>query len=413
MAPELPQMDATRSILVVLAVQLGITGVGWWMAGALLGLSRVASRHWSAFCALALMASLSLLVASGPHDTWPIAVCNVAVLASFIAVRRGVVIFLNVEPGWLGDTVLLLAMAGAGAADVLLGIDPWLRMVLVSVLVAVVMLRGAVTSWRLVAAEFGLPVAALVSGPMALAGAAFAARLLPSLWQAPTEPDLLMIGNSSSNWLTLAALTTMATLFNVSLAYMVMIRLVRRLRHLARHDTLTGLLNERALLVALGVEQRRVRRGGPGWALLVLDVDHFKRVNDLHGHQAGDEVLSRVGQTLSSSARDVDVVARLGGGQFAVLAPMTDLHGGALLAERLRQAVALGSAAPSAVTVTVSIGVVLNLPAQAPAEKAEAALARASATLLRAKAAGRDRVELAPDHSANAVDDPALAAPVD
>src|SRR5262249_13750102 len=142
----------------------------------------------------------------------------------------------------------------------------------------------------------------------------------------------------------------------------------------------------------------RMRRGGGGWAVLLVDIDHFKRVNDLFGHTTGDEVLCRVAQTLRLSAREMDTVARMGGEEFCVLAPMTDLHGAALLAERLRQAVAASADGPDDVSVTVSIGVALA--STAPNETATSALSRADVALYRAKANGRDRVELPPAEEA-------------
>jgi diguanylate cyclase (GGDEF)-like protein len=112
----------------------------------------------------------------------------------------------------------------------------------------------------------------------------------------------------------------------------------------------------------------------------------------MHGHVVGDQVLSRIAQVLRQSAREVDTVARMGGEEFCVLAPMTPMHGAALLAERLRQAVESSAKEAGDVAVTISIGV--TLAQQGVTEPADVAVARADVALYRAKAAGRNRVEM-------------------
>ncbi len=384
-------MDATRSLLVVLAIQLALAGAGWWISAVLLGLSRAAGRHWSAFCLLGVVAALSGLLETGPRHALPVAVSNLAVAAAFVTVVRGVNLFLGRRPGWWFDLAAVVAVALVGAVDLFTGVNPYLRAALVSGLVAAVLVRGAATSWRLVRAEFGSGLAVLVSGPMVLAALLFAWRVLSSGWLPHDEQVLLMTADSIGNWLALLALTSMCMLFNLSLAYMVVMRLVRRLQHLSRHDSLTGLMNRRALLASLEAEQGRVRRGAQGWALLLLDVDHFKRINDEHGHASGDEVLRQIGRALREASREVDTVARMGGEEFCVLAPLTDLHGAALLAERLRRAVTDEATLPGLPPVTISVGVALSLPGSR--ESVEEAVARADVALYKAKAAGRDRVE--------------------
>ena len=178
---------------------------------------------------------------------------------------------------------------------------------------------------------------------------------------------------------------------------------------LARRDELTGLPNRRALneqLQALvGGRQMGHRdaahrdtphrdggagRGGAGgeaWSLLLVDIDHFKSVNDTHGHQAGDEVLRAVTLTLRQELREGDVLGRWGGEEFLALLPATGLEGALVAAERLRRAVSLRTF-PYAGSVTVSIGVA----SARPGDHLERTVARADAGMYRAKRAGRNRV---------------------
>ncbi len=133
-------------------------------------------------------------------------------------------------------------------------------------------------------------------------------------------------------------------------------RLERRLRHLADHDDLTGLINRRRFQDDLERHLAEGRRYGMTGALLVLDLDGFKAVNDAHGHSAGDRVLLGVAETLLSRLRGSDIVARLGGDEFAVLLP----RGGAEVAERvsdaLRREIPEEVKAPDGRAVEVSVG---------------------------------------------------------
>jgi len=133
-------------------------------------------------------------------------------------------------------------------------------------------------------------------------------------------------------------------------------RLIGRLSDAARTDPLTHLLNRRGFQEAFDLELERSRRTGRPCTLLVGDLDHFKRVNDVLGHPAGDAYLERFAQLLIAGKRRIDSCARMGGEEFALLLPDTDEHGGFVIAERLRHAVR-DTFAPEAVAVTVSFGV--------------------------------------------------------
>jgi diguanylate cyclase (GGDEF)-like protein/PAS domain S-box-containing protein len=133
-----------------------------------------------------------------------------------------------------------------------------------------------------------------------------------------------------------------------------------RLRHLAEHDPLTGLHNRRLLERELAMQVSRCRRYGEQAALLVLDLDSFKQVNDTYGHRAGDELLKAVAAELARRLRGTDLVGRLGGDEFAVLLPGTDAHAARKVAANLREMVAGCSVDVEdgrRLSVTVSIGV--------------------------------------------------------
>jgi diguanylate cyclase (GGDEF)-like protein len=172
----------------------------------------------------------------------------------------------------------------------------------------------------------------------------------------------------------------------------------RQLEVLSLTDPLTGLGNRRRFGEMLQVGWDTALRGGRALAILMIDVDHFKRYNDQHGHQAGDECLRQVAEALAASARGGPVlVCRYGGEEFVIVVPDADDAGGIAAGERARAAVAalrLPHPDGAAAVVTVSVGVASVVPA--PGDTREDLVARADAALYRAKALGRNRVHLAP-----------------
>jgi len=159
---------------------------------------------------------------------------------------------------------------------------------------------------------------------------------------------------------------------------------------LSRTDPLTGLANRRALLELLEHERQRVRRQPGSFAVVLLDVDHFKQFNDRHGHEVGDRVLVGVAGALRSGARAVDLAARWGGEEFLVLLPNSDAtaaqEAAARLRERVRGLEIAGTDGPLKVTATFGVA------ASRDGEDADALLRRADAALYRGKQSGRDRV---------------------
>ena len=162
------------------------------------------------------------------------------------------------------------------------------------------------------------------------------------------------------------------------------------LRILATTDPLTGVYNRRRFLELGEYERLREVRNRRGLSLLALDIDHFKRVNDTHGHGVGDETLVRFVQACSTSLRAMDTLGRTGGEEFAVLLPETTLDAACEVAERMRATVGdcAMNGAQGSFQVTVSIGAAQLQDG----ESFEAIMARADVMLYAAKHAGRDRV---------------------
>jgi diguanylate cyclase (GGDEF)-like protein/PAS domain S-box-containing protein len=172
-------------------------------------------------------------------------------------------------------------------------------------------------------------------------------------------------------------------------------RLIAELKATASVDPLTGLSTRRRFIEALDLELDRARRQGRPLSLLMLDVDHFKHVNDSYGHPIGDAVLEALGRIIAGSVRAEDVVGRLGGEEFALLLPGAEPAQAFDIAERLRasvEAAAVADGAGGVVTFTVSVGVAgLEVTESTGAEL----LAAADRALYAAKNGGRNRVERA------------------
>lgn len=171
-----------------------------------------------------------------------------------------------------------------------------------------------------------------------------------------------------------------------------------RLEDLATRDVLTRLPNRRAAISQLEAESARQRRRKPRsdarpLCIALLDVDHFKRINDTAGHSTGDEVLKTIGATLQSSIRECDFVARYGGEEFVAALPSTSIHDAARVLERIRTAIeSLDGRCIAGLDrpITVSIG----LATHHSADRIEQTLARADAALYRAKAGGRNQLQI-------------------
>ncbi|MBB3284194.1 GGDEF domain-containing protein [Mitsuaria sp. BK037] len=230
--------------------------------------------------------------------------------------------------------------------------------------------------------------ARLIAGTLLLQAAVLVGRGLASFW---------VDGAQSSRF----AMTTVQTAYIASYCFSVLLLSVgvllmasERVREefelLATRDALTGALTRRAVLQAGGEEFDRWRRYGQPLSLVLLDIDHFKQVNDRHGHQAGDRVLSGAVAAMRGELRVNDRLGRYGGEEFVILLPSTDAEAARASAERVRAALAAHAPEPGIPPCSASLGVAWAQPGDT---SLDALLARADAALYRAKANGRNRVE--------------------
>lgn len=374
--------------LTLLAAVILFTGLAAlvWLALALV--ARVAPRASLAMTAANAAASLALLlhvqrgVLPDVLTRWPadaLALASFALLAAAVsAITAGRLAWK--PPALVATVAALLLLAVPYAGDL-----RWQARV-VDLTGAGLALAAAAKAWRdLGRLAAGGRTPAPLTLPLFLIGALLLLRAVAGLG----GPDLRV--PSAFNVAFLWAALVLTLLQNATLAFLVMMRLILRIERLLERDPLTDTLNRRAFDQALDHAHAWLRRGR-GYALVMIDMDRFKQLNDTLGHAAGDAALRQMVRELQPCVREVDRFGRMGGEEFCVLLPDTDIAGAALVAERMR---ALVEQTPlrwleQDWSLSASFGI-------AEAERGDASpnavLARADAALYRAKGQGRNVVQ--------------------
>jgi diguanylate cyclase (GGDEF)-like protein len=157
-------------------------------------------------------------------------------------------------------------------------------------------------------------------------------------------------------------------------------------------DDLTDIFNRRGLMTHLNIELARCRRFPRSAAVLMIDIDHFKQVNDTYGHAAGDTVILGMVEAVKQQLRDTDIFGRLGGEEFLVVLPAMESEGALIAAERIRECVEKATIAVPGHTVRIAVSI--GVAVYAPEDSADSMLARADDALYAAKHDGRNRVEI-------------------
>ena len=383
--------------LLMVALSLGALLAAIWLIGGLvLKVARSATLHW-AFSNAALGGAVTLLYQRGHwHDTLTFLGSDVAVLVGYLAVRRGVQVFTLQRPSDVEHAILLAAGIAALA---------WLRampaipaqqaaVLLTALLSSYAVCRATQEAYRCMRQDFDRTTSIATVLPIFVIGLLLLGRAV-LIWAFPAGAAVLDAAGGADFALFLLAAILAQMMQNLSLAGLVIARLIARIRRLSVSDALTGAANRRRLEEVLGTEMARRRRTGRPLSLAVLDIDHFKRLNDAHGHAAGDAALAATAALMRRMSRTGDLVARLGGEEFCVVLPDTDLGGASIAAERLRRAVEQEPIVFEGrrLQVSASVGVAVCGPHE---DGWSDLLKRADAALYRAKARGRNCVETAP-----------------
>jgi len=387
--------------LLLVALQYAVLAPAWAMAAAVMPGERRAAAWWAAYAGGSALGLLMIVAAMHQGHAPLRAIGNVVVMAATLSLQRGIWAFTGQRrrTGWqalvLATTVVLCWLA----------VNPaWVgaRITVVSSLWAGLYLWAAIDIWRHVRLGLQQRWGWLYAAPMLLAAAMLAVRSVRGL----VSPDTVIYEVEQNTLLSVGSSLTglvAALLLQMMLVSLVVSRLVGRLERLSRHDHLTGLLNRRAMGELLAQEEQRVRRlAGRGsgqvagkMALLMIDVDHFKRLNDSHGHAAGDRALQHLATVMGANLRDIDHLARWGGEEFLALLPATSGAEALVLAQHLCDRVRDLPLASDVgrLPLTASIGLA---DWQGPNDSLIALLARADSALYAAKHGGRDQVCVGP-----------------
>jgi diguanylate cyclase (GGDEF)-like protein len=386
--------DATTlsPLLSLVAIQFGLYAIGWMVCAVLLKEDEAAVVHWGLFL---LLLSAGLLLAglrTEPRTWWAFNGANLLTLLGFAVMRRGVERFFRV-PTSDGEQLTMLALAGGAIAlqDTGPAGSAW-RILLSYAGQAWIMARLIGTARIPVRAEFGRAawLAVVVPGLVIVALLVLLALRQALSLEAPQE----MHRRANSGLGLMPLYLFGSALFNFGFMVLLTQRLLLKLKRASRRDALTGLENRGAIDATMQHLWAQSSRGAEGFAVLLIDVDHFKRINDAHGHAVGDQVLEHAAAVIAAQARQADSVGRYGGDEFIIVAPQSTLAGAAQAAERLRLAMQAEHihARASDLRVTLSIGVAASTSEDLAVADV---LARADRALYKAKAKGRNRVEAA------------------
>ena len=378
-----------------LSAQLLIYSATWLALGLGYQLARRVALLWSGAWLLGAIATGLTFLHAMALPLPPDLIVNACSVGAFFLVRAGVDAFINTRtPAWEYG----LAVVGLALVEVLRLQGDATTGVRVCLYTALASWPLVVTGWRMARwhaqqiRTSWLAIAVLLT-PIVITVGLFIVRAALVLlgtdvnhisYQQDTQFDLVA---------TLVFLVVLGA-FNFTLASLVLGALVERLRTLSATDQLTGLANRRVMMRRLVEEHARFLRSSHLYSVVMLDLDHFKRVNDTYGHGVGDQVLKGLADLLQSGQRQTDTLARMGGEEFMLLMPMTDLDGALAHAKRLCERVANATLITDAgpLQITLSLGVA---EARLDDVNADLVVNRADAALYRAKENGRNRVESA------------------
>jgi len=375
------------------AVMQGVFCAIWLVGSWVFGDVRRAALHWSAFAGFSTLSFLAVIMALHQQVSLPAehlrALGNLFGLAAMLSLHRGVRLFVSAPlPNGAHALAFIIVLVVSW-----LGLTPEhaaLRVSVNAIVLAAIALSIAADLYR-----YGRDVVRqrhtwLLALPLVAAAVGFASWGVRALWLAQSLAPA-MISDNSVSLVSAIAFMVIALTFHATLFGLVFGRIILDLRYRSHHDGLTGLLNRRAMEEVLLAQMQRSRRTGEPFTLLMLDLDHFKAVNDCHGHAAGDRALKHTAAALKAELRELDAVSRFGGEEFLVLMPGATVDTAFPVAERLRTA--LISHPPSIDGATVLLSASIGIAQwREPAEELSRLLMRADAALYQAKLRGRDCV---------------------
>ena len=376
-------MTAQTLLIALVAVQFFVHALIWAMTARLARRWQAVEGHFALFWGL-LAAGLALFVPPLESGSAPRNLADLLIIGASVVEHRGLTLHWGREPRTRAYAGVMLAAAATLAASFLLANGHGLRVAVVCFGCSAMMLASASLMWRL--GRVGTPLfASVAAAGYALLATGLLARGVQALVVGSTT-KISIDATGHANIPFAIVVLFVGGLINLTHIRLVLGRVLTRLSQQAKTDELTGALNRRGLLQQIEAVHASALQGKAGYALMMVDVDHFKAINDQHGHAEGDHVLQGVSASLRAALRNDDLVGRWGGEEFCVLLPHTVLRDAEQLAQRVATRVA---ASGSSIRVTVSIGVSEYRPGDGDLR---AVMRRADDALYEAKETGRNRV---------------------
>ena len=384
----MPASSSEQQLLVFIMLLAGVSATAWLVMSQLMRIAPSASLRFS-FANLLLIAGIGLLFLRQPDVNllfWQGS--DLLILLAFVALKAGFLALFKRPSAIKADIVLLLVWTLLALQVPETTKEHWMGL-LFSAFAVLSLGSSTVILYRASASSFKKRYAAAVAAPLAGISLLFLLRFISTLFTEQQSMPAVHQGKSELYW----AYLVFVLLVNITIFSSSLVRLVAKIRHLADRDQLTGLYNRFALNRKLAQLQKLHSRHQQPYAVLLLDLDHFKQVNDQYGHLTGDKVLKHAATLLKQNIRSEDTLGRFGGEEFLLLMPMTEQQAAQQVADKFiqllrQQPLPLNDAT---IALTTSIGIA-TASANTPALSSETILQQADKALYRAKANGRDQV---------------------
>ncbi|WP_164731895.1 GGDEF domain-containing protein [Rheinheimera mangrovi] len=313
---------------------------------------------------------------------------DIAILSSFMLIGWGIQQLFKLHSSVKRDCLLLGLTSLLMLAGQLQQLHPIFLGVVFSVTATVFLYSASQHNFQAIQKDFGFVAACLMSAPLFIVTAIFFARTLILLWP-ETNTDNFVATNKAEAMPLLWSYILLTLAINIVMIGGALARLVAKIRQFAERDQLTGLWNRRAVLKKLQEAHELWQKQQQSYSLILLDLDHFKLINDSLGHDAGDAALRRCATTLSAVVRTQDLVSRYGGEEFLLLFPGVAATELPLIAEKIRMTLAgcqlIWQNQP--IELSASLGYITVYPGA----KAEHLLTLADNAMYKAKAEGRNK----------------------
>lgn len=365
-----------------------IAGITWGLMTRPLRIAPKASIRFF-FANISLSAGVYLLTLRTTNASllnWFLA--DIAILSSFMLIGWGIQQLFKLHSSVKRDCLLLGLTSLLMLAGQLQQLHPIFLGVVFSVTATVFLYSASQHNFQAIQKDFGFVAACLMSAPLFIVTAIFFARTLILLWP-ETDTDNFVATNTAEAMPLLWSYILLTLAINIVMIGGALARLVAKIRQFAERDQLTGLWNRRAVLKKLQEVHEQWQKHQQSYSLILLDLDHFKLINDSLGHDAGDAALRRCATTLSAVVRTQDLVSRYGGEEFLLLFPGVAATELPLIAEKIRMTLAgcqlIWQNQP--IELSASLGYITVYPGA----KAEHLLTLADNAMYKAKAEGRNK----------------------